>query len=57
MFQETFLAEGRRMLREKDIADYQVSLVKSVIRKAIILTVVTGLAITLVATLKDKLGH
>ena len=57
LFQETFLAEGKRMIREKDIADYQASLVKSVVHKGIVLTVVTGLTIALIATLKSKLGH
>ena len=50
-----FLAEGRRVLREKQIGDYQASLVKSVIRKSIVFGVVTGLAIIIIATLKKGL--
>ena len=45
------------MLRVNQIAEYQTSLIKSVVQKSIVLTVVTGLAFALIVTLKNKLGH
>jgi len=52
-----FLTEGKNILRKKEIADYHISLVKSIIRKGIIFTLITGIAIMLVASLKSGMEH
>ena len=41
------------MLRVKQIAEYRASLIKTVVQKGIVLTVVTGLAFALIAALKN----
>ena len=54
IIQEMFLNSGRRVLRDKQIADYRGSLVQNVIRTSALFTVITAGLALIIATLKKK---
>ena len=49
-----FLNSGRRVLRDKQIADYRGSLLQNVIRTSALFTVITAGLALIIATLKKK---